>query len=86
MGHFGHRPVAVMLGQLHHAFLHDVQSGLLVTHLVAGTLEGSSLNAFEKARQFLFGGHVAKAQMARLARVRTRAESDMKGLLGVAWA
>jgi hypothetical protein len=34
----------------------------------------------------LFGGHVAKAQMARLARVRTRAESDMKGLLGVARA
>jgi hypothetical protein len=30
----------------------------------------------------LFGGHVAKAQVIRLARMRTRAESDMEGLVG----
>jgi hypothetical protein len=71
-----------MLGQPHHALLHDVQCGLFVAHLVGGTLEGPSLNAFEKARQFLFGGHVAKAQVIRLARMRTRAESDMEGLVG----
>ena len=53
-GQLGCRLVAVVLGQAQHAVLHDVQSGLLVAHVVKRAFVRSFFHAFEKVRKFLF--------------------------------
>jgi len=55
-GQLGDAFVAVMLAQLHHAVLNNIERGLLVPHMVERAFEGSFFNADQKVREFLFGG------------------------------
>ncbi len=45
----GGRLVAVVLGQLHHAVLHDVERRFLVSHVIDRPLESAAFDAFRKS-------------------------------------
>ena len=65
--------MAVMLGQLHHAFLHDIEGRFLIANMVDRAFEGSFLNALEEFGEFLFGSQkelrcVCSSVRAELAR------------------
>ncbi len=49
--------VAVLLGQLDHGVLDNVQRGVVVADRKYGLLEGAALDAGKKIGQFLVGGH-----------------------------
>jgi len=48
--------VPVVLGELHHAVLHNVQGGFLISHMVERALEGALFDATQKSVQLLFRG------------------------------
>ena len=48
--------VPIVLGQLEHAVLHDIQGGLLIADVKIAALECALFYAFEECRQFLFCG------------------------------
>jgi hypothetical protein len=50
------RLVAVVLRQLHHAVLHDVERRFFVPHVVDRALESASFDAFQEVGKFLFSG------------------------------
>ena len=54
-GQFARRFVPVMLGQLEHAVLHDVERRFLVANVVDRALECALFYAFEEIGEFLFG-------------------------------
>jgi len=58
------RLVPVVLSQLHHAVLHDVQGGLLVAHVIDRALESPLFDALEEVGEFLFGCQGSWARMA----------------------
>ena len=64
-GQFGQRLVAVVLGQLHHAVLDDVQGGFLVANVVDRALESPFLDAFQEVGKFSFGGQGGAARAGR---------------------
>lgn len=44
----------VMFCQFHHAVLHDVERGFLVSNVVDGSLESAFFHALQKIGEFLF--------------------------------
>ena len=44
----------VVLSQFHHAVLHDIEGGFVVSYVVDRTLEGALFDAFQKLGEFLF--------------------------------
>ena len=60
------RLVAVVLHQLHHAVLHDIQCRLVIAHMVDRTLESAFFHAFEEVGQFFFGGQGLEPGGARV--------------------
>ena len=53
-GQFAGRFVAVMLSQLHHAVLNDVERRLFFTDVVHAAFESAFFNAFQEVGEFLF--------------------------------
>jgi hypothetical protein len=51
-GEFFRRPVAILLGKLHHGILHDVEGAFFVTNGIGRLPEGAALYRGEKIRQF----------------------------------
>ena len=73
-GQLGGGLVAVVLGQLHHAVLHDVERRVFVAHMVERALERALFHAAQQIGEFLFGRQGRQSvQGARCARRRASA-------------
>ena len=55
------RLVPVVLGELHHAVLHDVERRLFVPYVVDGALECPSFDALQEVGKFFFSGQANPA-------------------------
>jgi hypothetical protein len=59
-GQLSGRPIGIILRQLEHRLLHDVERRVLVANGVHRLLEGAPLDLREKARDFLFVSQFAR--------------------------
>jgi hypothetical protein len=48
--------VAVVLRELHHAVLHDIERRFFIPHVIDRALESASFDAFQEIGEFLFSG------------------------------
>jgi hypothetical protein len=55
-GQFSRRLASVMLNQLHHAVLNDVQRSLFISDMVERPLVSAFFNACQKVGEFFVGG------------------------------
>lgn len=62
--------VSVVMRQLHHAVLNDVQCRFLVAHMKVRALERSFFDAFKELGEFLFGGQEKGRSRVRMPLVR----------------
>jgi hypothetical protein len=61
----GCRPLRVVLGELDHRLLDDVERGVLVAHGVRRLLEGAAFHVGEEAFEFWAGAHPARRLRCR---------------------
>lgn len=74
-GQLGGGLVAVVVGQFHHAVLHDVKCRFLIANVVIRALERALFNVFEELGKFLFCGQERVVnKKSRLGFVQCKAE------------
>lgn len=55
--------MSIVLGQLHHAVLHDVQGRLVLANVVERPLESAFFNTFQEIRELEVRGQVSGAKL-----------------------